>query len=96
LSRREKRAMFYVRMHDRYLSGWGAARDARNVLVVECETIEEAEAIRDAALMRPEMRAVRIVSTRPRSRVGVVYSWRTFADMGGPWRAYYRAGRTAA
>lgn len=88
--------MFYVRMHDRFFSGWGVSSDARNILVVECKTIEEAEAIRAAALERPEMRAVRIVSTRPRPRAGVVYSWREFADMGGSWRAYYRAGRTAA
>jgi hypothetical protein len=87
--------MFHVRMTDRFLSGWGAAAGARNVLVVSCSTAEEAEAIRLAALDRREMTRVRVCSSPPRERAGVVLSRRSFDEMRGPWRAYFRGERTS-
>ena len=78
----------YVRMTDKFMSGWGAARNARNVLVIECGDWREAEAIERAAQDRPEMLRVSIVYNKPKARAGVVYSWKHFKDMGGSWLKY--------
>lgn len=81
--------MFYVRMTDKFMSGWGAAVNRKNVLVVECDTYEQAVAIEKAALDRPEMRRVMIVSKPPRAYRGILISRRHFSEMGGPWLDYY-------
>ena len=81
----------YVRMTDSFMSGWGPARDKTNVVVVACDDWRQAEAIEQAARRRPEMKRVQIVSDKPKSRAGVLYSWKTFADMGGPWLDFYKA-----
>jgi len=79
----------YVRMTDKWMSGWGACENKRNVLVIACDNWRQAEAIRRAALDRSEMQRVAIVGTMPRERAGVLYSVKTFDDMLGPWREYY-------
>lgn len=80
----------YVRMTDRWFSGWGLCENKRNVLVIVCDNFRQAEAIRRAALDRREMQRVSIVGSMPRQRAGVLYSVKPFADMLGPWREYYR------
>ena len=82
--------MLYVRMTDKFMSGWGMARNANNVLVIACDTWKQADAVEKAANERHEMRRVNIVSNKPKARAGVVYSWKTFSDLGGPWLKYYR------
>jgi hypothetical protein len=79
----------YVRMSDRFMSGWGACVGKRNVLVIVCDDWRQAEAIRRAAVDRPDMQRVAIVGGMPRARRGVLYSVKPFADMLGPWREYY-------
>lgn len=81
--------MFYVRMTDKFMSGWGAAVNQKNVLVVECDDYEQAVAIEKAAKARPEMRRVMIVSKPPRAYRGILISRRHFSEMGGPWLDYY-------
>jgi len=81
--------MLYVRMTDKFMSGWGAAVNQKNVLVVECDDYEQAVAIEKAAKARPEMRRVMIVSKPPRAYRGILISRRHFSEMGGPWLDYY-------
>lgn len=81
--------MFYVRMTDKAMSGWGAAVNRNSVLVVECDDYEQAVAIEKAAKARPEMRRVMIVSNPPRAHRGILISRRHFSEMGGPWLDYY-------
>lgn len=81
--------MFYVRMTDKFMSGWGAAVNQKNVLVVECDDYEQAVAIEKAAKARPEMRRVMIVSKPPRAYRGILISRRHFSEMGGPWLDFY-------
>lgn len=88
---RERKERFYVRMTDKFMSGWGPARGKSNVLVVECETLAQAEAIEAAARRRSEMKRVALCSTKPKARAGVLYSWRKFSDMGGPWIVDYHS-----
>jgi cell division protein FtsL len=78
--------MFYVTMTDKFMSGWGHAQNKTNKLIIECNTIDEAEQIERAARRRSEMKYVNICARRPRYGTHVLESWKTYADMTG-WRA---------
>lgn len=86
---------YYVRMTDKFMSGWGRAEGKINVLVVECDTWEQAAAIEKAAHERREMRRVQICSTPPRERAGLLISRKPFSDFAGPWLAYYKTPEVA-
>ncbi len=88
--------MLYVRMTDKFMSGWGQARGMTNVMVVACETPEQAEAVEKAARERSEMRRVEICLSKPRNRPGILYSHKQFSDLGGPWLAFYHGERKEA
>lgn len=75
----------YVRMEDEFMSGWGMAEGKTNVLVIECDTLEQAQQIEKAGKRRPEMKGVRIVTTEPKGAQHVLYSRKHFNDMGGCW-----------
>ena len=82
--------MIYVRMTDSFMSGWGLARDKTNVLVIACDDWQQADAVEAAANKRSEMKRVKIVSNKPRNRPGILYSNKTFSDLGGPWLEFYK------
>lgn len=75
----------YVRMTDKFMSGWGPAKGKKNVLVVACDTLEQAEKIEQAARRRSEMKYVQLCLEKPRSKADTLYTWRHYSDMGGPW-----------
>ena len=56
-----------------------------NKLIIECETIEQAEQIERAARYRDEMRYVHIRMTKPRYGANVLETWKTWADLGPIW-----------
>lgn len=78
----------YVRMTDKFMSGWGRAANSTNVLIIECDTYEQAVAIAKAAEDRREMRRVSICVTKPRTRAGVMYSHKHVSELSGPWLQY--------
>jgi len=78
---------FYVTMTDKFMSGWGAANGKTNKMIVECDTIEQAEQIERAARRRSEMKYVNICARRPRYGSHVLESFKTYADLSGPWKA---------
>ena len=78
---------FYVTMTDKFMSGWGAADGKINKLIIECDTHEQVEQIRRAARQRSEMRYVNICARRPRYGSHVLESFKTYADLSGPWKA---------
>lgn len=82
---------WFVNMHDKALSGWGDASHGRSILIIECETLYQADALEKAAQDRPEMVRISVTHKPRRTRDGDHVSHRTFADMGGAWLAYYRA-----
>jgi hypothetical protein len=82
---------YFVRMTDKFLSGWGAAQGKRNVLVIACDTWNQADAIARAAHDRSDMQRIDICLKPPRERAGVLYSRKQFSDFAGDWLAYYRA-----
>jgi hypothetical protein len=56
---------YWVSMTDRFMSGWGLAKDKINKLVLECETYEIAEFIANKARNRSEMKYINICINKP-------------------------------
>ena len=86
---------YYVRMTDKFMSGWGACIGKTNVLVIVCDTWKQAEAVKLAAEKRREMSRITIMREMPRNRHGVMYSVKPFSELGGSWLDYYKE-QTAA
>jgi hypothetical protein len=76
---------FYVTMTDKYLSGWGVSENKTNKLIIECQTIEQAEQIERAAKSRSEMRYINIRTTKPYYGANVLETWKTWGDLGTVW-----------
>lgn len=83
---------FFVNMVDKFLSGWGEARKGRSLLIIKCDTLAQAEAIEAAANKRGEMIRITITEKPRRGRPGDHVSMKPFAEMGGPWKQFYREG----
>lgn len=77
---------YYVTMTDKFMSGWGMAKGKTNKLIIECETLQQAETIQRNAEQRGEMRRVNIRSTKPRYGAGVYESWKTYDELGEVWK----------
>ena len=70
--------MYYVKMTDSFLSGWGPARSKKAVFIYECETIQEAEIVAENAMHRSDQKDVRICKYKPRlSSYSNLVQWRT-------------------
>jgi hypothetical protein len=76
---------FYVTMTDKYLSGWGMSEGKTNKLIIECQTIEQAEQVERAARYRDEMKYVNIRTTKPHYGSHVLETWKTWNDLGPVW-----------
>jgi hypothetical protein len=76
---------FYVTMTDKFMSGWGMAKGKINKLIIECQTIEQAEQIERAAKSRREMRYINIRTTKPYYGGNVLETWKTWDDLGTVW-----------
>ena len=81
--------MYYVTMTDTFMSGWGHAKNMKNKYIVSCDTMEQAEAIEDAANDRDEMKYVCIRLTKPYYGAGYLETWKTFDELGDVWKKYY-------
>ena len=55
----------YVTMSDMFMSGWGCAKDKINKLIFVCDTIEEAEIVKDNAENRTDQKHINIRRTKP-------------------------------
>jgi len=77
---------YYVCMTDKFMSGWGKARNKINKLVIGCNTYEEAHTIQKNAMNRPEMKYVNITGNKPRYNKNRYYvSYMDFSEMGDIW-----------
>ncbi len=72
-------------MTDKFMSGWGMAKDKTNKLIIECQTIEQAEQVERAAKSRSEMRYINIRTTKPYYGKNIVESWKTWDELGEIW-----------
>jgi len=57
--------MYWVSMTDKYMSGWGHAKNKINKLVLPCKNFEEAEIVKRNARDRSEMKHINICSKKP-------------------------------
>lgn len=81
-----KTRKLYVTMTDKFMSGWGKAEGLINKLIVECDTREQAEAIKRNAQRRGEMKYINICLNKPSYNSNKYYcSWKKFGDMGEVW-----------
>ena len=86
---------FYVNMVDKFMSGWGKAKNTRAYYIVKCDTLEEAEAIEKAAQDRPEMKNISITKTLRRYYTSQV-TLKHVSELGGPWLSYMPSTYTIA
>lgn len=81
-----KNKKWYVTMTDKFLSGWGIAKNKTNKLVIECDTYEQAEIIEKNAKKRNEMRYINITSKKPYfDKKKFVVSEKNFDELGSIW-----------
>ena len=57
--------MYYVTMTDKFMSGWGMAEGKTNKIVLECDTLGEAEKVEKYARSRDDMTYINIRNTKP-------------------------------
>lgn len=57
--------MYYVTMTDKFMSGWGQARNKINKLVISCDNFDEALIVSANAERRQEMKYVNIRDRKP-------------------------------
>ena len=77
---------YYVTMTDKFMSGWGMAKDKTNKMIVVCDTWQQAEQIERAAHDRSEMKYINIRTTKPSYGSNVVESWKCWDDLGDIWK----------
>ena len=58
--------MYYVTMTDRFMSGWGPAKNLTNKLIFLCDSYEQAEIVSNNARNRSDQKNVNICSCSPR------------------------------
>ncbi|MBD7970281.1 hypothetical protein [Paenibacillus gallinarum] len=56
---------YFVVAIDKFLSGWGTSEGKETVFVMECDTLEEANIVRDNAKNRTDMTKVRVLTSKP-------------------------------
>ena len=57
--------MIYVTMTDKFLSGWGIAKNQIAKLVIVCETWEQAEIVAENAKNRSDMKSINFSTEKP-------------------------------
>jgi len=75
-----------VTMIDTFMSGWGQSKNAANILVIECDTQEQAETVERNANLRSEMTDVCIINETKRWPNNVVVSLKHFDELGAIWK----------
>jgi hypothetical protein len=79
---------FYVQMTDKFMSGWGLAKEKLNIHVIECDTREQADEIKAAAQSRSEMSQIMVVRTAPKDRTGAIITRRHYDRLGAVWKPW--------
>ena len=77
---------YYVSMIDKFMSGWGMAQGKKNRFIVVCETYEEAQTIYRNALRRDEMKYIKISQSKPKSKAGILESFKQYSQLGKIWK----------
>jgi len=67
-------AKWYVVSEDKFMSGWGRAIDKKNLCVIPCDDLAEAERVETYIQSRAEQKRIRIVAKKPKTKPNVIYS----------------------
>lgn len=87
---------YWVTMTDKFFSGWGQAEGKTNKLILECESMDEAEIVEANAHRRNEMKHINICVTKPHYKESRYYvSYHTKEDY-QRWYQSNQFGRTSA
>jgi hypothetical protein len=82
--------MYYVTMTDKFLSGWGVAKNKIAKFVYECETMEEAEIVAENAGNRSDQKNINIASKKPSYSSSKYYTqWK---NKNGDCSCWYKKG----
>ena len=82
-----KTLIYYVTMTDTFMSGWGEAKDKINKLVFVCDSIEEAQIVKDNAEQRSDQKYINIRAKKPYySKAAYYVQYKTKAE----YPAWYR------
>ena len=81
--------MLYVKMIDKFFSGWGMAEGKKSVYVIECQTNAQAQAVAKAAKKRPEMSAIKIQTSMPQVSDTCIVTSTPFEALGKCWLEFY-------
>jgi hypothetical protein len=69
------------------MSGWGMAKGKDNIMVVECDSLEDAELIAENAAKRSEMKNINIWTEMPKyDEKKILLSVKSFDQLSGPWK----------
>jgi len=79
--------MYYVTMTDKFMSGWGMAKNKTNKYVIECETLQEALTIERNAEKRSEMKYINRTRKMPYYTPSkYVVSLEKYQNLGEMWK----------
>jgi len=65
MTREIEKKPYYVTMTDKFMSGWGRARDLVNKLVIGCDTAEQALIVAENADNRSDQKYINITQKKP-------------------------------
>lgn len=83
----EKQSKIYVSMTDKFMSGWGMAKNKTNKFIIICDNLEQAETIERNARKRTEMKHINICFNKPRySQSRYELSFKNFDELGSIWK----------
>ena len=76
-----KKVKYYVTATDSFLSGWGMAKDKINKIVLECDSMSQAQTVLKNLKKRNEMKYVNICKNKPNyNRSRYLESYKTIDD----------------
>lgn len=77
---------YYVTMTDKFMSGWGMAKDKTNKFLIECDNYDQAKTVFNNAKKRDEMIYVNILYSKPYyNKDRYLVSFRKVSELGEIW-----------
>ena len=78
---------WYVTMTDSFMSGWGLSKNKTNKLVVECDSLQDAEVVCNNAKLREEMQRIKICKNKPSYNIKqYLTSHKHYNELGELWK----------
>ncbi len=86
-----KETPHYISAMDKFMSGWGAAENKSNRFCVECTEGWQIDVINAALEDRDEMKRIVFHGVKkPKTNKTILYSHKTYEELGAVWKTYER------